>query len=52
MDIPSIIAAALAGNAPAAEVEFIAANTVGGTASSSFVMRPAVWPRALVIWYW
>lgn len=40
-DIPSIIAAALAGNAPAAAKEFTAGKTVGGTAASSFVAHPA-----------
>ncbi|MHB8647513.1 MAG: hypothetical protein ACYDAR_17155 [Thermomicrobiales bacterium] len=40
-DIPAIIAAALAGNAPSAPKAFVAARTVGGTAASSFFAHPA-----------
>ncbi len=40
-DIPAIIAAVLAGNAPAAPQGFVAAKTCGGTASSSFLAHPA-----------
>ncbi len=40
-DIPAIIAAALAGNAPAVPTEFLAAKMVGGTAASSLFAHPA-----------
>lgn len=40
-DVPAIIAAALAGNAPTADKEFVAAKTVGGTAASSLFAHPA-----------
>ena len=40
-DIPAIIAAALAGDAPATPTEFDAAKAVGGTASSSLFAHPA-----------
>ena len=41
MDIPSIITAALAGQALTPAADFLAAKRVGGTASSSFVAHPA-----------
>ncbi len=40
-DISAIIAAALAGNAPATPNEFTAARTVGGTAAGSLIAHPA-----------
>jgi len=40
-NIPAIVAAALAGNAPTAPKEFVAAKTVGGTAASSLFAHPA-----------
>ncbi|GEM_PF-6524203 len=40
-DISTIIAAALAGNAPPASKEFVAAKMMGGTAASSLFAHPA-----------
>ncbi len=40
-NIPAIVASALAGNAPTARKEFVAAKTVGGTAASSLFAHPA-----------
>jgi hypothetical protein len=40
-DIPAIVAAALAGDAPNAPIEFTAAKSVGGTAAGSLIAHPA-----------